>query len=802
MRIKKNSLLIKIIFYNDIAIMITSVTIALFLIFISFESLEKKIVDSGRDKIILLSRGYNAAIINAKDDLFQVSRNINVLAGKNLNNTLTYNTVAKLIRNQLTKKNLKMYSESLITIVSADGTTLGESGNGKDYFRIDERSRHILERNLSRSESEMSNYYFSKVGKDIYARILLPFSSERNNNDKKKFIVMTMPINDNVLNELRNFVGLTDEDKIFLVVDNTYQLGDMDLKKGERFFKKKLNLEYDYFYGRKTINNNSYYLSMYNIHNYNKQYIGNIGIALSGESILKTKVKVSFSILLIVVGLIVTSTTICARIFYELLSPLNEIIDAAEGISKGNYDFTLKNEDVEEIRTLSKSFEQMAESIRNNEKMMKEKNIKLQENLNRIDAIEKILMGLQIEDDITLTVRSLQAAFTSEMGLGYSRAMYFRYSREIDTLVGECSHVNNVVKTNMMKTEKEESDGFEFQISTLTKLVALIKIPFKDDNLLGKALKEKRIIYHNDKGYKYNLGNDLFKSLGINNFLIFPIYSESRNYGCILVDYFGKDSVISQEEAELMTLLCINTSIRIGNKMLEEEKIDYERTATIGKLADRFFGRREDSLKKVISIVERMAECDYNNSCLRNGINSIREEVIKIKHENAILKEYSKSYENNMEVIEFEKFLYDVTGKMQPDLEANNITLSMFINYNGKIMGDKKQLEKVFHELIKNAKQAVINKNTSSKKINLIVTKDKNIDKIRINIIDNGIGMTEEQLSNVFDPFISFNENTPGLGLAIVQRIIKDHHGVIKFSSKIDEGTDVKITLNVYKEEI
>ena len=207
-------------------------------------------------------------------------------------------------------------------------------------------------------------------------------------------------------------------------------------------------------------------------------------------------------------------------------------------------------------------------------------------------------------------------------------------------------------------------------------------------------------------------------------------------------------------------------------------------------------------MKKIISVVERMTECDYNNSCLKDGINSIRDEVIKIKHENAILKEYSKSYVNNMEIIEFEKFMYDVIEKMQPDLEANNITLSLFINYNGKIMGDRKQLEKAFNELIKNAKQAVMSKDTSSKKINLIVTKDKNIDKIRINIIDNGIGMTEEQLSNVFDPFISFNENTPGLGLALVQRIIKDHHGVIKFSSKIDEGTDVKITLNVYKEEI
>ena len=152
--------------------------------------------------------------------------------------------------------------------------------------------------------------------------------------------------------------------------------------------------------------------------------------------------------------------------------------------------------------------------------------------------------------------------------------------------------------------------------------------------------------------------------------------------------------------------------------MLEEEKIDYERTATIGKLADRFFGRREDSLKKIISVVERMTECDYNNSCLKDGINSIRDEVIKIKHENAILKEYSKSYVNNMEIIEFEKFMYDVIEKMQLDLEANNITLSLFINYNGKIMGDRKQLEKAFNELIKNAKQAVMSKDTSSKKIN------------------------------------------------------------------------------------
>ncbi|MDO4589049.1 MAG: hypothetical protein Q4B33_04240, partial [Fusobacterium sp.] len=460
MKIKKNSLLIKIIFYNDIAIIITSVTIALFLILISFQSLENRIVDAGRDKIILLNKGYNSAILKSKDDLFQVSRNINILSGKNISNKFTYNTVAKLIRNQLTKKDFKLYSDSIVCIVSADGMPLGEASGDKTTLISGETNRYILEKNLSRSEEDMDSIYFGKIGDIIYARIVIPYSIS--SGKTKEFLVLTMPINQNVLDELREFVGLAKDDKIFFVADNTYQFGDLNLSKGSKFFRRKENWEYEYFYRKKTINNTTYYMSLYNIHDYNKKYIGNIGIGLVGDEIVRDKVKVSFSILLIVLGLIITSTTICARIFYELLAPLNKLISAADGISKGNYNLSLNNEEVEEIRSLSKSFEHMAKSVRDNEKILKEKNNKLLENINRIDAIEKILMGLQIEEEVTSTVKSLLSAFTSEMGLGYSRAMYFRYSREIDTLVGELSSINSMVKSELKKkSEKGQGDGFE-----------------------------------------------------------------------------------------------------------------------------------------------------------------------------------------------------------------------------------------------------------------------------------------------------------------------------------------------------
>lgn len=175
----------------------------------------------------------------------------------------------------------------------------------------------------------------------------------------------------------------------------------------------------------------------------------------------------------------------------------------------------------------------------------------------------------------------------------------------------------------------------------------------------------------------------------------------------------------------------------------------------------------------------------------------------KLRREREILNEYVNVKNSNpLEIIEIETIFSEIIADIEPRLEKLGINISTFINYNGKILGNRARLKRAFYEVIKNAKESFDKVNNDNKKINIIVTKEKNVDKIKINIIDNGIGMTKEQLENIFEPFVGYNENAPGLGLSIVSRIIKDHHGVIKISSELDEGTDVKITLNIYKEEI
>ncbi len=65
--------------------------------------------------------------------------------------------------------------------------------------------------------------------------------------------------------------------------------------------------------------------------------------------------------------------------------------------------------------------------------------------------------------------------------------------------------------------------------------------------------------------------------------------------------------------------------------------------------------------------------------------------------------------------------------------------------------------------------------------------------RLIIEIIDEGIGMSEETMTNVYNPFFTTRESGTGLGLSIVHRIIEDHNGTIELESKLGKGTTFRL---------
>ena len=79
----------------------------------------------------------------------------------------------------------------------------------------------------------------------------------------------------------------------------------------------------------------------------------------------------------------------------------------------------------------------------------------------------------------------------------------------------------------------------------------------------------------------------------------------------------------------------------------------------------------------------------------------------------------------------------------------------------------------------------------------IIATKNPDIDSIKIEISDNGIGIPEDDMPHIFEPFFSTKHDTSGigLGLAIVHGIVKSHNGKIEVKSELGKGTTISITI-------
>lgn len=113
-----------------------------------------------------------------------------------------------------------------------------------------------------------------------------------------------------------------------------------------------------------------------------------------------------------------------------------------------------------------------------------------------------------------------------------------------------------------------------------------------------------------------------------------------------------------------------------------------------------------------------------------------------------------------------------------------------------KLALDKEQISRVFSNLISNSISAVENIGRP-KEIILKSTFVENFKMVRVEIIDNGLGIPKQLKDKVFEPYVSTKKDGTGLGLAIVNQIIADHGGYVRVSDTKPHGTTMVIELPI-----
>ena len=147
------------------------------------------------------------------------------------------------------------------------------------------------------------------------------------------------------------------------------------------------------------------------------------------------------------------------------------------------------------------------------------------------------------------------------------------------------------------------------------------------------------------------------------------------------------------------------------------------------------------------------------------------------------------------------EYFRDCIEEIGLDLESRNFKLDYvnLVSPDTMIIADPEQLKRVINNIISNSVKYM---DKPQGEINIRILDE--VDSIRVEIEDNGKGISQKDLQNIFDRFYrtdaSRNSSTggSGIGLSIVKKIIQDHGGYIWATSKEGEGTCMHFVIRKY----
>ena len=219
------------------------------------------------------------------------------------------------------------------------------------------------------------------------------------------------------------------------------------------------------------------------------------------------------------------------------------------------------------------------------------------------------------------------------------------------------------------------------------------------------------------------------------------------------------------------------------------------------KLKDEFISSISHELRTPLTSINGWSETlqldNISKEELSMGLNIIQDEtqrLIKLVEE---LLDFSRLSSDriklNIEEVNIENLVVSVVNQLRSMAVDKNIRLTFeFMNQDMELVyGDKNRLRQVLINLIQNAIKF------TPKEGNIFVGVNQFNQVTEIVVRDNGIGISEQNISKVSKKFFQedFNKAGSGLGLAISEEIIKLHGGKMIIKSKKNEGTEITFTI-------
>jgi two-component system, NtrC family, sensor histidine kinase HydH len=272
---------------------------------------------------------------------------------------------------------------------------------------------------------------------------------------------------------------------------------------------------------------------------------------------------------------------------------------------------------------------------------------------------------------------------------------------------------------------------------------------------------------------------------------VVELATKRRNQAGEWIDVAVRVTSFRDVESDQMVFLEMASDMRAQIRM-RQRALEMEKLTTIGRMAAGTAHTLNTPLGAMLLRIEMLRDRLRGHACvdemahLESSTRFCQEFVQK-------LLQYSRRPETTLKCLSAGELLDSIHTFFRPTFEVRRHRLSCSANdLNGaRILGDRNQMEALFSALLMNSLDALPESGS------VVLGGAANGDKVELFVRDNGCGIPEDKLHNIFEPFYTTKKagHGTGLGLSIVRNIVDEHGGQIALDNNHDGGVTVRVAL-------
>jgi two-component system NtrC family sensor kinase len=230
----------------------------------------------------------------------------------------------------------------------------------------------------------------------------------------------------------------------------------------------------------------------------------------------------------------------------------------------------------------------------------------------------------------------------------------------------------------------------------------------------------------------------------------------------------------------------------------DRQIVQSEKLASLGRLASGIAHEINNPLTGVLSYSTSLLE-DLGDTGYREDLQVIVNETKRCRDIVRGILDFARESQIEKEPASINQIIENSLTILAKHVTFQNVNIEKKLSENlPQIELDINQMKSVINNLVVNAADAMPDGGKLSISTFMSYSNSKEREII-IEISDTGTGISEENITRIFDPFFSTKEvgKGTGLGLSVTRRIIEKHNGKIDVSSRLGEGTTFKIHLPI-----